>query len=179
MKPRFIKSHPKTVKKLKRLGLESASTGNNRLYRRIQAILLNNEQKSSGEISQLLGVSRSTASQWLKTYSESGIEGLIGNPHPGAKSRLTDLQKILLYDIIDSGPVSYGLKTGVWTSPIIRDIIYEEFGVYYHEGHVRKLLKSFGFSVQRPKHLLALADAEKRMEWINERYPKIKKKSSK
>ena len=74
---------------------------------------------------------------------------------------------------------AYGLITGVWTSSIIQDIIYEEFGVLYHDGHVRKLLKKFGFSVQRPKHLLANADKEKKESWMRETYPTLKKKPTK
>ena len=67
----------------------------------------------------------------------------------------------------------------IWTSPIIRNIIYEEFGVWYHDAHVRRLLKKIGFSVQRPKHLLANADAEKRDSWVREIYPNLKKKAYK
>ena len=55
-----------------------------------------------------------------------------------------------------------GSKQEFGLLPIIRDIISDEFGVSYHDGHVRKLLKEFGFSVQRPKFLLARADAEKK-----------------
>jgi transposase len=94
-----------------------------------------------------------------------------GRPH-----RLTDLQKILLCDIIDSGPIAYGLMTGIWTSKTISEIIEWEFDVKYHDGHVRKLLQDFGFSVQTPKRLLAAADKEKRDKWNVETYPKLKKK---
>ena len=98
---------------------------------------------------------------------------------PGRPSALSPDEIETLCGIIDSGPVAYGLDTGVWTSPLIRDVIVDEFRVKYHEGHVRKLLKEFGFSVQRPKRFLALADQQKRREWIKERYPKIKKKAKK
>ncbi len=54
--------------------------------------------------------------------------------------------------------------------------IYEEFGVEYHDGHVRKLLYDFGFSVQSPKRILALADKEKQNKWISKTYPDVKKK---
>lgn len=63
---------------------------------------------------------------------------------------MTEKDREQLRDIVDSGPVAYGLQTGVWTSPIVAQIIEEEFAVRYHPGHVRKLLKEMGFSVQRP-----------------------------
>ena len=179
MEPRFIKLHPRTINKLKSLDLKSASRADYRLCRRIKSVLLNHAQKTSGEIASLLGTSRSRTSQWLKTYSESGIEGLIGHPHSGPQSRLTDLQKILLCDIIDSGPIAYGLTTGIWTSKLIGKIIEYEFGVKYHPSHIWKLLQNFGFSVQSPKRVLAKADNEKRQTWIRTTYPTIKKSPKK
>lgn len=102
---------------------------------------------------------------------------MIGNPHKGSQSRLTDLQKILLCDIVDSGPVAYGLESGIWTSKLIGQIIEHEFNIKYHPSHVWKILKEMGFSVQAPKRLLASADAEKKQMWIRTTYPSIKKKS--
>ena len=74
-------------------------------------------------------------------------------------------QRRQLGDILDSGPVAYGLDNGVWTSPMIAWVIEEEFGVTYHPGHVRKLLHTLGFSVQRPRRVLARADAVAQDRW--------------
>jgi hypothetical protein len=43
---------------------------------------------------------------------------------------LTSAQWKQLDDILDSGPVSYGLHTGIWTSPMIAWVIDEEFGIH-------------------------------------------------
>jgi transposase len=178
MAPRFINLHPRTIKKLLRVERESASDGAYRVSKRVRAILLNHDQRTSGEISTLLGVSRSRVSQWLKTYYQQGVEGLLEGRRTGRPSRLTDLQKVLLCDIVDSGPIAYGLISGVWTSKLIAEIIKDEFEIEYHPSHVWKLLQEFGFSVQSPKRLLAKADDEKRQKWIKETYPSIKKKSN-
>lgn len=177
MKARHIYLHHRSRKKLNQLKLEAFKDGALRVAKRFEAVLLNNDGYTSGEISKKLKVSLSRVSQWLKTYEEQGVEGLYEGKRSGRPCDLTDLQKILLCDIIDSGSVAYGLSTGIWTSPIIRDVIKSEFGVNYHEGHVRKLLYEFGFSVQRPKHLLIKADKEKKAKWLKETYPEIKKKS--
>ena len=179
MKARSIKLHPRTVKKLKRKEREANSDGVYKVSRRIKTVLLNHEKKTSGEISSLLGVSRSNISLWLKNYEEQGFDGLLGTQIPGRPSKLSDLQKILLCDIVDSGPVAYGLMTGVWTSKLIAEIIQNEFGTTYHPSHVWKLLQEFGFSVQSPKRLLANAGEEKRGRWVRDTYPSIKKKRKK
>lgn len=143
---------------------------------RIHAVLLNNDEHTSGKISEILSVSRSKVSEWLKIYDEHGFDGLKEGIRSGRPSRLNDLQKILLCDIIDSGPIAFGFSSGIWTSKRIALAILEEFGIQYHPGHVRKLLQEFGFSVQSPKRVLALADKEKQAKWTIETYPTIKKK---
>lgn len=175
MRARQIILHHRTENKIKSNILKAAKEADFRLHRRLRSILLCADGYTSGEIAHKLGVSRQIVSLWLKTYSDSGIEGLYDKAKPGRPEGLTDIQVLHICDIIHSGPTAYGLITGVWTSPIIRNIIYEEFGVWYHDAHVRRLLKKFGFSVQRPKHLLANADVENRASWIRQTYPNLKK----
>jgi len=54
-------------------------------------------------------------------------------------------------------------------------VIQEEFAVSYHPGHVRKLLKEMGFSVQRPRRKLAKADSVAQDRWRRYTYPRLKK----
>jgi transposase len=176
MQPRLINLHPKTKLFLKRMMIESAKDGAERVSKRIHSVLLNSDGHTSGEIATLLSVSREKVSEWLKIYDQQGFDGLKEGKRSGRPNFLTDLQKVLLCDIIDSGPVAYGLMTGIWTSTTIAEIIEWEFEVKYHPGHVRKLMRDFGFSVQSPKRLLAAADKEKRERWLSETYPNIKKK---
>ena len=92
----------------------------------------------------------------------------------GRPSALTQKQRHELSDILESGPVSYGLDTATWSSPIIAWVIKEEFGVTYHPGHVRKLLHDLGFSLQRPRRVLAPADAKWQDPWHRHTYPNLK-----
>jgi transposase len=116
------------------------------------------------------------SSEWLQRYQTDGVDGLLEGYRPGRPSELTEKQQQQLGDILDSGPVAYGLDTGIWTSPMIAWVIEEEFGVQYHPGHVRKLLHGWGFSVQRPRRVLARADAAAQDRWHRRIYPALKKK---
>jgi len=176
MQPRFIQLHPRTKNNLQVKMREAAADGADRVAKRIHAVLLNSEENSSGRISEILNSSRSKVSEWLKIYDEQGFEGLKEGERSGRPGRLTDLQKIILCDIIDSGPIAFGYSSGIWTSKRIAQAIYEEFAVEYHDGHVRKLLYDFGFSVQSPKRVLARADKEKQDKWVSKTYPDVKKK---
>ena len=65
--------------------------------------------------------------------------------------------------------------TGIWNSIIIAKIIKDEFGVNYHQGHVRKLLRQIGFSVQRPTVSLIRAEEKTKNRWIRYTFPNLKK----
>ncbi len=178
MRARMIQLHHKTASKLLRLKTQAEKEGASRVGRRIHAVILNSEGYTSGELASLLKVGRSRVSEWLKNYEEHGYEGLLEGYRPGRPRRLTEEQRLELADIVESGPVAYGYDCGVWTSPMIGRVIEEEFGVTYHPGHVRKLLHEIGFSVQRPRKVLARADPEAQDKWHRHTFPNLKKKRS-
>ena len=176
MVPRALQLHPGTLKRLLRLTKEAEREGSYRVAKRLQAVVLNADGHSSGEIAKILKAPRSRTSEWLNLYEKHGVEGLLEGHRSGRPAGLDEKQRHQLADILDSGPACYGLDTGIWTSPMIAWIIEEEFGIEYHPGHVRKVLHEIGFSVQRPKRVLARADAAERDRWQRYTYPNLKKK---
>ena len=176
MVPRAVQIHPSTRKRLVRLTKEAERDGSYRVAKRLQAVVLNADGHSSGEIAKILKAPRSRTSEWLRVYDEHGVEGLLEGHRSGRPAGLDETQRHRLGDILDSGPAAYGLDTGIWTSPMIAWVIEEEFSIEYHPGHVRKVLHEIGFSVQRPKRVLARADAAERDRWQRYIYPNLKKK---
>lgn len=176
MVPRALQLHPSTLKRLLRLTKEAKREGSYRVAMRLQAVVLNADGYSSGEIARILEAPRSRTSEWLRLYEKHGVEGLLEGHRSGRPAELDETQRHQLADILDSGPAAYGLDTGIWTSPMIAWVIEEEFGIDYHPGHVRKVLHEIGFSVQRPKRVLARADAAERDRWQRYTYPNLKKK---
>jgi transposase len=168
--------HPKTYGRLVRLSKEAERDGAYRVAKRLQAVVLNSEGRTSGELAGILKAPRSKVSEWLALYQRHGVDGLLEGYRSGRPSSLTVEQRVQLGDILDSGPVAYGLDTGIWTSPMLAWVIEEEFGIAYHPGHVRKLLHQLGFSVQRPRRVLARADAAAQDRWHRRIYPNLKKK---
>ena len=76
---------------------------------------------------------------------------------------------------LTAGRWPMALPRGVWTSPMIARVVAQEFAVHYHPGHVRKVLKRTGFSVQRPRRQLAKADPALQDRWQRYAYPRLKK----
>jgi transposase len=157
------------------LSKEAEQEGAYRAAKRLQAVVLNSEGRTSGDLARILKAPRSKVSEWLARYQAHGVEGLLEGYRSGRPARLTEAQHHCLGDILDSGPVAYGLDTGIWTSPMIAWGVEEEFGVVYPPGHVRKLRYDLGFSMQRPRRVLARADRRQQDRWHRYLYPRLKK----
>lgn len=175
----FAKGNKKTVHNLIHARKQAHADKAPRVALRIQAIILSLEKHGPTEIARLLHVPRSCVHQWVNAWNEYRMLGLLEGHRSGRRPRLTEDNKQRLLDIVDSGPVAYGLQTGVWTSPIVAKVIEEEFEVKYHPGHVRRLLRNIGLSVQRPTTKLAAADPKKQNRWIRYTQPNLKKKPEK
>jgi len=175
MRARFLRLTDKRAQELWALKHEAEKDGADRVARRIHAVLLNHQRHTSSEIADLLGSPRSKVSLWLGQYESHGWEALLEGHRSGRPKDLTSAQLSRLDGVIDSGPIAYGFTSGVWTSPMIARVIEEEFDVRYHPGHVRKVIKALGFSVQRPRRQLAKADPAEQDRWQRYTYPRLKK----
>src|SRR5579859_2816232 len=176
MVPRLLRLHPSTYQRLTRLSKEADRDGAYRVAKRLRAVVMNSDGHTSGELAEILQAPRSKVSEWLQRYQTEGIDGLLEGVRSGRPAELTEKQQQQLGDLLDSGPVAYGLDTGIWTSPMIAWVVEEEFGVVYHPGHMRKLLHGLGFSVQRPRRVLPRADRRQQDRWHRYLYPRLKKK---
>lgn len=123
-----------------------------------------------------LGVQRGAINKWLQWYEADGADGLHTGKAPGRVPRLSDEQQTKLAKVVENGPVAAGYQSGVWTGPMIGDVIAQLFGVRYHNHHIPRLLNQLGFSVQRPRKRLARADVERQANWLRTTLPAIKKK---
>lgn len=175
----FAKGNKRTILRLLVERKQAQADKAPRVALRIQAIILSLEKYGPTDIASLLRVPRSCVHEWIKAWNEYRMLGLLEGHRTGRVAKLSEEDKQRLLDIVDSGPVAFGLRTGVWTSPIIAKVIEEEFEVNYHPGHVRRLLKQIGLSVQRPTKKLAAADPKKQNKWIRYTQPNLKKKPEK
>src|SRR5437588_12064644 len=107
MVPRILYLHPKTYKRLIRLRKQAERDGAYRVAKRLQAVVLNAEGRTSGELAQLLKAPRSKISEWLTRYQAHGLEGLLEGYRSGRPPGLTLKQRQQLGDILDSGPAAY------------------------------------------------------------------------
>jgi transposase len=171
----FAKGDQRTVKRLLALRRQAQADKAPRVVLRIQGVLMSLDGCSTGQIAQRLKVHRSGVPVWIKQWNDHGEAGLWEGHRSGRPAELNAQQRERLCDLLDSGPVAYGLETGIWTSPLVAGVIREEFDCAYHPGHVRKLLRQLGYSVQRPTTRLVQADLQQKRKWIRYTYPNLKK----
>jgi transposase len=171
----FAQGDGRTAKRLLALRRQAQADKAPRVVLRIQGILMSLDGYSTGEIARRLKVHRSGVPLWIQHWNEHGEAGLWEGHRSGRPAELSLRQREQLADILDSGPVAYGWDTGIWTSPLVAQVIGEEFDCAYHPGHVRKLLRRLGYSVQRPTTRLVQADLRQKRRWTRYTYPNLKK----
>jgi transposase len=167
---------PAQLKQLDAFIAEARLNNNLDEWRRGRGVRGYIDGRSVISLAQELGVTRGSVNRWLQWYEADHVQGLRTRSAPGATPRLTESQRTALTEIIESGPIAAGYQSGVWTGPMIGDLIEQRFGVRYHNHHVPRLLHQLGFSVQRPRKRLAQADLERQATWLRETLPAIKKK---
>lgn len=175
MRPKFAEGNQATISKVHKFRQQALKDNQARLVLRIQGILMSMEGQTCGEIAHQLKVHRSTVPLWIEHWNRYGSEGLWEGQRSGRPSILSSEERAKLRGILDRGPEAYGLKTGTWTGPLVRQLIDQEFGQQYHAGHVRKLLKQVGHSVQRPSTRPVQANVQQKRKWVVFTYPNSEK----
>jgi transposase len=157
--------------------IDSSNATDWREGRRLRAFELKQEEGwSQQDIARALGVGKSAVSQWMKRAREGGgKEALRKRSSPGATPRLSPDQRAKLPGLLEKGAVAHGFRGEVWTCRRVARLIKREFGVGYHPAHVSRILKSLGFSLQKPDRLADQRDEDAIEEWKEERWPELKK----
>lgn len=132
---------------------------------------------TQAEVAHALEVSRVTAMRWQQAWSKRGGRGLelaecLGRPMQlGAR----DLERVDRR--LRKGAQAQGYETDLWTLRRVVDVIEELCGVRYHVGHVGRILRRMGWSLQRPTTRARERDEEAIHQWVKVRWPELKKNS--
>jgi transposase len=121
--------------------------------RRMLAAGLLRRRRGVSEVARLVGRSKAAVSQWKKKLQTGGLDALKSKPHPGPKPRLSEQQKLHLVRLLNRGARQAGYGDDLWTYPRVARLIARQFQVEYHPVHVRKILRSLGWTWQKPTDL--------------------------
>jgi transposase len=144
--------------------------------RRQRAIGLLNEGHAPVEVARLVGVDRRSVRRWNAAYRKQGAKGLAARPAPGRPSKLTARQRQRMERVLLRGAAASGFESDLWTCPRVALVIKGQFGISYHVDHIGRLLRSLGWTPQRPTRRALERDEERIQRWIKQDWPRIKKK---
>jgi transposase len=133
------------------------------------------EGRTVAEVARLVGASWSAVKRWKVAVEKHGLEGLAAKAHPGKPPRLSLKQRQKLVGLLKQGPLKAGYETNLWTCPRVAELIRRHFGVSYHPAHVWKVLRSLGWSAQKPQRRARERDEAAIERWRQHRWPRLKK----
>jgi transposase len=144
--------------------------------RRQRAMALLDQGMKPAAVARMMGTSRASVTRWRQSYEAQGPDGLNAKPHPGCHSRLTDGQRKRLVQLLLQGPSRHGYDTELWTLSRVADLIEATFGVSYHPSAVWHILRSMGWSCQKPEGRARERDEKAIAVWRPKEWPRIKKR---
>jgi len=80
--------------------------------------------------------------------------------------------------VLLKGALAAGYSTDLWTLERIGRVIEQQYHVTYHPAHVWKLMRSLGWSCQKPERRALQRDERAIAHWKRYRWPHIKKRSA-
>jgi len=143
--------------------------------RRRKAMKLLEEGLSLNEVGRRIGAAPISVKRWRDAWVKKGEDALAPKPVPGRPCKLTQRQKKRLVKILLKGAIKNGYSTDLWTTARLAEVIEEKFGIRYHRDHIGRLMKSLGWSRQKPTKRALERDEEAIKKWKRYKWPRVKK----
>jgi len=144
--------------------------------RRFQAASLFEHGFTPVDIAKKLNVERRSVRRWKSAYLKKGVKGITAKPVPGRPSRMSNRNKARLERELLRGAIFAGYATELWTCPRIADFIKKKFRIHYHPRYLPRLLRSLGWSIQKPERRAKERNERAIARWIKTDWEAIKKK---
>ena len=143
-------------------------------FRQAAVCAINEKNFRPDEVSDMLGISRSSIYDWLHRFAIDGYEGLETRKAPGSPPLITEEMDEWLEDtVLKKTPEDFGYDTPLWTSDILAELVGFHFGVVVGGPAVNHHLKKLDLSYQKPSYYAIEQDPEKLKEFVTEKFPNI------
>jgi transposase len=147
--------------------------------RKIAIELLKTKELTQEKVAASVGVNIRTVQKWLALYKQGGRASLnkrSRKPNRSPRKKLTVQQEKKVSELIQTkNPDQLKLECCLWTREAVIQIIKNRFKVRLSLTSVGRLLRSQGFTVQRPKKRAYEQKSEDVKKWIDKVYPEIER----
>lgn len=147
--------------------------------RRREAVALLEQGLSVADVAKRVRAAERSVRHWRQTARECGEAALAAVPHPGKPPKLSARQREGLRKRLLKGARSEGFDTDLWTCPRVKDVIRRRYGVEYHVEALPYVLRSLGFTCQKPQLKAVERDDAAIATWIAKDWSRIKKSRAK
>jgi transposase len=145
--------------------------------RRIAGARMLKRKMAQADVARELGVSRQAVSLWARQLAEvNGALGKLKAKPLGRPKRLDAQQCESLSRMLVAGALQAGFPTELWTVKRVRALVAREFSVEYTNSGGWELLRSLGFSPQKPEKRATQRDEQAIVQWKRKTWPALKKK---
>jgi len=136
--------------------------------------------RQQAEVAAAFGVTRQALGKWVKAWREGG-PGALAARRRGRKAgsgKLLPWQAATVCNVIrDRHPDQLRLPFALWTSDAVRLMVRRKFGVEASSRTVRRWLRRWGFTPQKPKRRAYERDPEAVRQWLEEGYPAVRRRA--
>jgi transposase len=144
--------------------------------RRKQAARWFAEGERMATVARRLQVSRQSVSRWYQQWKNGGTAALKSAGRAGRLPRLNAAELRQVERTLREGARANGFNTDLWTLPRVAQVIERLTGVTYHAGHVWRVMRVMGWTLQRPARRAKERNEESIRQWVAARWPAVKKK---
>ena len=136
------------------------------------------EGLTQSKAAKIFGFTAASMSKYIKAYKLYG-EASFAYKARGVR-RFTNRYlsegqiKELIETLLKTTPDEVGLEKTLWNSKVIQKLIEVKFAIKYSDRGIRQLLKTLGFSSQKPIKRAYQQNGEQVEKWLKETYPAIK-----
>jgi transposase len=146
--------------------------------RRSKAVVLLHEGYAPVEVAKRLGVDRRSVRRWKAAFRRSGRLGIAAQPASGRPPKLDGKARRRLEQVLLRGALAAGFPTDLWTCRRVAEVTARRFAVHCHLSHIGRVLRSLGWSPQRPQRRAIERDETAIQRWVQQEWPRVKKSPS-
>ena len=99
---------------------------------------------SQSAIAKKFGVSRTSASRWMRSFHRNGSDALRKRRPTGRPSRLTSEQLESAAAIFRAGAKAAGFMDDRWTTARFAEVVNLQFGIKYDSDHMGRIIHKLG-----------------------------------
>lgn len=126
---------------------------------------------------EVFGVAPKTIWQWIKAFREGGADALQARKRgpKGERATLKGWQAATICNMVrDKHPEQLKLPFVLWTADAVRQLIQRQFKIRVSQRTVRRYLKQWGFTPQKPVRRAYERNEEAVKQWLEQTYPSIR-----